>query len=239
MENLSHSAQYQAARKFVVQYRSNPDLPVELEQWIKKMLTVPVEDLQMPDLHIPNGLNDWFRKEMLRYVDPQKLQPDTITFLQHYGMLTSIAASVIRPEDFNVWDFPVYIYDKNIRLDFQDIFCFYLLKRNSSPTFTANFTDHDWVNYKDKNGVEFVFHYLHKYKKFIDGHKFLSWHLKDPLGNTVMHYAALYGCLPVDLSDDLLSMENNDAVSVKQMRTIRLATMLNESTRFAEKLYDQ
>jgi len=71
------------------------------------------------------------------------------------------------------------------------------------------------------------------------GHKFKSRHFKDPIGNTVMHYAALYGCLPDDLPEAFLTMENKDGVTVKQMRTIRLAINLNKSSGYAKDLYEQ
>ena len=234
--NANHSVAYFSAIEFIKKHQSQDNIPDFLKTWMEKLVSMPKNIVMEHDIALPVETADWVRNESIKFKHPVKVI--TVPEIEHYSLLYELCLILVKQPGFDIWGFPVYVIGPGTQFIYVNPLSFYILNfyvTDISP-FAKNFNNHDWIE-TDKNGVEFVFHYLHRYKKFPDNHKFKSWHFRDPIGNTVMHYAALYGCLPDDLPEEFLTMENKDGVTVKQMRTIRLAFNLTNFSAYAKELY--
>lgn len=235
-QNANHSVAYFTAIKLIKKYLSQENLPDFLRTWMDKLVSMAKNTVTEHNIALPVETLEWVRSESIRFKHPLKVI--TVPEIERYWLLYELCLILFKRPNFDIWDFPVYEGDSDGQFIYVSPLSFYVLDKGIILSFIESFSNHDWIE-KDKNGVEFVFYYLHHYKKLPDDHKFKSWHFKDPVGNTVMHYAALYGCLPDNLPEGFLTMENKDGVTVKQMQTIRLAINLTKSSAYAKDLYEK
>lgn len=235
-QNTYLSPGYFSAIKLIKEYRSQENLPDFLKTWMDKLISMSKNSVMGHNIALPAETIDWVKEESIKFKHPVKVI--TLPEIERYSLLYELCLILFKQPNFDIWDFPVYDIDSQKRIEYINPLSFYVFDKGMILPFIQSFKNHDWIE-TDKNGVEFVFHYLHRCKILPVDHKFKSWHFKDPIGNTVMHYAALYGCLPDDLPEEFLTMENKDGVTVKQMRTIRLAINLNKSSGYAKDMYEQ
>lgn len=214
--NIEHTEYYLQSRQFIKQFGEVSNIPDILKDWMKKLPSIQPKDLTEEIVFIPNGLNEWISGRRDSFIS---LNVDK-TF---YRMLQAIVTWVCRPRDFNVWDFPI----KNRYGNGFEPLWLRLIEDNIINQVVKDFDPSIWEEYKDNKNIPFIFRYLHKFRSLPPDPNF-TLRTKDPLGYSVAHYAAIYGCLPEKVGKCVLEIENNDGVSVAEIRTMMFATGLRD-----------